>query len=159
MTSTNAKERVLIAYRYYERLVVLILLGMLMIVVCYATLGLLAAIGTTMYEKLQARDFHLALPAMHEVFAGFLTLLIGLELMKTIAMYLEDHLIHVEVVLTVAMIAIARHAIDVDYKTAPSGVSRNCLNHHRPSSWLLLLQESHDSHFRDRRTQITSSAF
>lgn len=58
---------------------------------------------------------------LHEVFAGFLTLLTGLELMKTIAMYLEEHVIHVEVVLTVAMIAIAiaGHAMDVDYKTAP----------------------------------------
>ena len=53
------------------------------------------------------------------MFAGFLMILIGLELMKTIVMYLDEHIIHVEVVLSVAMIAIARHAIDVDYKTAP----------------------------------------
>ena len=56
---------------------------------------------------------------MHEVFTGFLMILIGLELMKTIVMYLDEHVIHVEVVMSVAMIAIARHAIDVDYKTAP----------------------------------------
>ena len=34
--------------------------------------------------------------------------------MKTIMMYLEHHVFHVEVVFTVAMIAIARHAIDID---------------------------------------------
>jgi uncharacterized membrane protein (DUF373 family) len=59
------------------------------------------------------------MPILHEVFAGFLMILIGLELMKTIVMYLDEHVIHVEVVMSVAMIAIARHAIDVDYKTAP----------------------------------------
>ena len=72
-----------------------------------------------MAEKLHTREVTITLPLLHDVFAGFLMLLIGLELMKTIVMYLEEHIIHVEVVLSVAMIAIARHAIDVDYKVVP----------------------------------------
>lgn len=115
----GAKERVLIGYRYYEQFVVLILLGLLMVVVLYATVGLLISIAIGMYQKLQTREFHITLPLLHDVFAGFLTLLIGLELMKTIAMYLEEHVIYVEVVLSVAMIAIARHAIDLDFQTVP----------------------------------------
>ena len=55
---------------------------------------------------------------MHDVFAQFLLILIGIELMKTIMMYLDEHVIHVEVVLTVAIIAIARHAIDINYRDA-----------------------------------------
>jgi uncharacterized membrane protein (DUF373 family) len=46
-------------------------------------------------------------------------ILIGLELMKTIVMYLDERVIHVEVVFSVAMIAIARHAIDVDFNNVP----------------------------------------
>jgi uncharacterized membrane protein (DUF373 family) len=92
---------------------------MLMIVVIYAIGGFLIAIGYTMFERLQTREMHLGMPILHEVFAGFLMILIGLELMKTIVMYLDEHVIHVEVVMSVAMIAIARHAIDIDYKTAP----------------------------------------
>jgi len=54
------------------------------------------------------------------VFGSFLLILIGLELMKTVVMYLERHELHVEVVFTVAMIAIARHAIDLNLtETSP----------------------------------------
>ena len=113
------KEKFLLGYRYFEHFIVLILLGLLMAVVLYATIGLVVFIALTMAEKLHTREVTITLPLLHDVFAGFLMLLIGLELMKTIVMYLEEHVIHVEVVLSVAMIAIARHAIDVDYKTVP----------------------------------------
>ncbi len=110
-------ETVIKGYHLFERAIVLVLLCLLMLVVLYATLGFLVMIFWTMFERLQSPEFHITLPLLHEVFAGFLMILIGLELMKTIVMYLEEHVIHVEVVLSVAMIAIARHAIDVDYKT------------------------------------------
>lgn len=113
------KARALTGYRYYEQAIVYVLLGLLMVVILYATAGLLISIGVTMVQKLHTREFDVALPLLHNVFAGFLMILIGLELMKTIVMYLDDHVIHVEVVLSVAMIAIARHAIDVDYHTVP----------------------------------------
>jgi uncharacterized membrane protein (DUF373 family) len=113
------KEKILLGYRYFEHFIVLILLGLLMAVVLYATIGLVVFIAVTMAEKLHTREVTITLPLLHDVFAGFLMLLIGLELMKTIVMYLEEHVIHVEVVLSVAMIAIARHAIDVDYKVVP----------------------------------------
>jgi len=111
-------ETIIKGYHLFERAIVLALLCLLMLVVLYATFGFLVIIVWTMYERVQSPEFHIALPLLHEVFAGFLMILIGLELMKTIVMYLDEHVIHVEVVLSVAMIAIARHAIDVDYKTA-----------------------------------------
>jgi uncharacterized membrane protein (DUF373 family) len=113
------REKILLGYRYFEHFIVLILLGLLMAVVLYATIGLAIFILVTMAEKVHTREVTITLPLLHDVFAGFLMLLIGLELMKTIVMYLEEHIIHVEVVLSVAMIAIARHAIDVDYKVVP----------------------------------------
>lgn len=114
------KEKVLRGYGYFEQAIVLVLLGLMMVVVLYATVGFLILVGKLMIERLNTPEAHITMPLLHEVFAGFLLLLIGLELMKTIAMYLDEHVIHVEVVLSVALIAIARHAIDVDYKTIPS---------------------------------------
>ena len=113
------KVKLLRGYGYFEQFIVLILLGVMMLVVLYATVGFLILIGKLMIERLNTSEGHVTLPLLHEVFAGFLLLLIGLELMKTIATYLDEHVIHVEVVLSVALIAIARHAIDVDYKTIP----------------------------------------
>lgn len=113
------RAKILQVYRHFEHFIVLVLLGLLMVVVLYATVGLVVAIALAMAEKLQTREVSVTLPLLHDVFAGFLMLLIGLELMKTIVMYLDEHIIHVEVVLSVAMIAIARHAIDVDYKIIP----------------------------------------
>ena len=112
-------ETIIKFYNYFERAIVLTLLSLLMVVVIFATIGFLITIGYTMIERAQSTEVHLTMPILHAVFAGFLMILIGLELMKTIVMYLDEHVIHVEVVMSVAMIAIARHAIDVDYKTAP----------------------------------------
>jgi uncharacterized membrane protein (DUF373 family) len=112
-------ETIIKFYNYFERAVVLALLCLLMLVVIYATVGFVITIGSAMIERFGRPALELTLPILHEVFAGFLMILIGLELMKTIVMYLDEHVIHVEVVMSVAMIAIARHAIDVDYKTAP----------------------------------------
>jgi uncharacterized membrane protein (DUF373 family) len=113
------KERVVKGYQYFEQFIVLVLLTLLMIVILYATVGFVVLIVMEMTEKLRIREIHITLPLLHEVFAGFLMILIGLELMKTIVMYLDEHVIHVEVVFSVAMIAIARHAIDVDFNNVP----------------------------------------
>ena len=106
----------------FERLIVLVLLVSLMVVVLLGTIGLIWMIAATLYEKLAVTGFvdsNFTMPLLHEVFTGFLMILIGLELMKTIVMYLDDHVVHVEVVLSVALIAIARHVIDLDLKNAP----------------------------------------
>lgn len=101
----------------FERMIVLVLLVSLMVVVLLGTIGLILMISTTLYEKAVITGFtdaNFTMPLLHEVFTGFLMILIGLELMKTIVMYLDDHVVHVEVVLSVALIAIARHVIDLD---------------------------------------------
>jgi uncharacterized membrane protein (DUF373 family) len=113
-------ERILKVYHGFERVIVLVLLGLLMLVVLYGTIGLLVMIVRAMIERAYDPQFQFAMPLLHEVFSGFLMILIGLELMKTIVMYLDEQVIHVEVVLSVAMIAIARHAIDVDYTHVPA---------------------------------------
>ncbi|WBX75366.1 phosphate-starvation-inducible PsiE family protein [Tenacibaculum ovolyticum] len=51
---------------------------------------------------------------LHKIFGGFLSVLIGVELLHTIKMYLKEGLIHVEIVLLVALIGISRHVIDLN---------------------------------------------
>jgi len=105
----------------FENFLVLVLLITLMVVVLIATAGLIWMIVLTSIERIQmgSSDYHFTMPLLHEVFTGFLMILIGLELMKTIVMYLDKHIVHVEVVLSVALIAIARHVIDMDLKSSP----------------------------------------
>jgi uncharacterized membrane protein (DUF373 family) len=56
----------------------------------------------------------LNLEELLEVFGFFLMVLIGLELLETIKAYLEQDKVHVEVVVLVAMVAIARKVIILD---------------------------------------------
>ncbi len=51
-----------------------------------------------------------------DIFGYVLLILIGIELLETIKAYLSEHIFHVEVVLEVAMIAVARKVILLDYK-------------------------------------------
>jgi uncharacterized membrane protein (DUF373 family) len=55
-----------------------------------------------------------------DVFGVFLLVLIGIELLETIKTYFVEHVIHAEVVIEVAMIAIARKVIILDVKELPS---------------------------------------
>ena len=55
-----------------------------------------------------------------DLFGVFLLVLIGVELLETVKMYLIQKTVHVEVVFTVAMIAIARKVIILDVKVLSS---------------------------------------
>jgi uncharacterized membrane protein (DUF373 family) len=96
-----------------------------MAVVLYATVQFVSAITQSLVEHTYQSLFRktrdeltTGAHVLHEVFNDFLLILIGIELMETIRMYLDDHLIHVEVVLTVAIIAVAREAIDINFQNA-----------------------------------------
>ena len=117
-------RRIIKSYGHFERVIVIALLFLLSLVILYATIQFASAIFRGLYDaaahylfRRDVEEIASQVEIVHEVFAQFLLILIGIELMKTVMMYLEDHVVHVEVILTVAIIAIARHAIDVDYKT------------------------------------------
>lgn len=114
-------------YEHVERLIIVVLLLMLIVVVLLATwtftsmlVGLIAMkfAGGIALDGTWELDLHRRMNLLREVFSGFLLILIGIELMKTVVMYLQSHVLHVEVVLTVAIIAIARHTIDLDIEGA-----------------------------------------
>jgi uncharacterized membrane protein (DUF373 family) len=53
---------------------------------------------------------------IYAIFSDLLLILIGLELMHTVKVYLQDHTVHVEVILAVALVALARKVIAVNLK-------------------------------------------
>lgn len=53
---------------------------------------------------------------LYAIFSDLLLILIGLELMHTVKVYLKDHTVHVEVILAVALVALARKVIAVNLK-------------------------------------------
>jgi uncharacterized membrane protein (DUF373 family) len=55
-----------------------------------------------------------------ELFGFFMLVLIGLELLETIRAYYVEHSVHAEIVIKMAMIAIARKIIILDVKDLPS---------------------------------------
>ena len=104
------KDRILRLNQNFEYVIVVVLLIALIGVVTLGTIGLLVMITSRVVERFQTMNLpeaQFTMPLLHEVFTGFLMILIGLELIKTIVMYLDDHVVHVEVVISVAMIAIA----------------------------------------------------
>jgi len=57
-----------------------------------------------------------------ELFGQFLLVLIGIELLYTMKIYIVQRMIHVEAVLIVALIAIARKIVVLEPKELPEGI-------------------------------------
>ena len=104
-------KRIVYKFEYYT---VLALLIMMMIALLASTIEL----GIILVNQLlEPPTLLLDVKEMLTVFAFFLMVLIGLELVESIKMYLDDDVVHVEVVVLVAIIAVARKIIVIDYYT------------------------------------------
>lgn len=100
-----------------ERLVVSSLLVMMVSVVFLSTVEL----GWIIIKDIITPPvFLLEINELLDIFGMFLLVLIGVELLETVKMYLSEKTVHVEVVFTVAMIAIARKVIILDVKELSS---------------------------------------
>ncbi|MBP7529414.1 MAG: phosphate-starvation-inducible PsiE family protein [Syntrophorhabdaceae bacterium] len=100
-----------------ERVIVLSLLIMMVSVVFLSTVELGWLI---IKDTITPPVFLLDISELLEVFGMFLLVLIGVELLETVKMYLAKKTMHIEVVFTVAMIAIARKVIILDVKELSS---------------------------------------
>ena len=101
----------------FEKYVAITLMFMMAVVIFFGTLevGYLIVI-----DLLSPPLFMLEVNEFLEIFGQFLLVLIGVELLETINSYHEDRTIRVEIVVIVAIIAIARKVITLDYKTLSS---------------------------------------
>ena len=101
----------------FEKAVTVSLVAMMAVVVLLATIEL----GWIIVQDIITPPvFLLEISELLDIFGLFLLVLIGVELLETIKAYLKENVVHFEVVLTVAMIAIARKVITLDVKELPS---------------------------------------
>ena len=98
----------------FERIIIFTLLILMMIAVFLATIEL----GIIIYEQIMNPPvFLLDIAEMLEIFGFFMMVLIGHELLESIKAYLKDDKVHAEVIFLVAIVAVSRKIIILDYKT------------------------------------------
>ena len=95
----------------FERGIVHVLIALMMLVVLLATVELGWIIAR---DIITPPVVLLEIEELLEIFGFFLLVLIGVELLETIKAYLIEQVIHVEIVLEVSLIAIARKVIILD---------------------------------------------
>jgi len=102
----------------FKRFLVIVITFMMGAVLLLATIDL----GYTLYVDIvdQPPYFLLSVKEILELFGIFLLVLIGIELFETLEIYIKENVVHIEVVLTVALIALARKVIILDVKKLSS---------------------------------------
>lgn len=97
----------------FEKGIIFVLSLMMMIVILLATIefGYILVV-----DILTPPLFFVEVSELLDIFGFFLLILIGVELFETIRSYMAEHVVHVEVVAEVALIAIARKVIILDVK-------------------------------------------
>ncbi len=105
----------MLAYlKRFERLIAWILVVLLVSVVLLATVDL--AVNLIKNVLFVTPHFLVGVDQLLDLFGLFLVIVLGLELLETISAYLREDLIHVEVVLIVAIIALARKVVIMELK-------------------------------------------
>ena len=90
--------------------VVLVLMAVLVLMLA---IGLALDIGRDIVQYLKGMMTN---EEVFGIFSDLLLILIGLELMHTVKVYLQDHTVHVEAILAVALVALARKVIAANLK-------------------------------------------
>ena len=106
-------------FKTFEKLIVLTLLALMMLAVLVSTVELAVILCQ---QLIKPPLFLLNIKEMLEVFGFFLMVLIGLELLESIKAYLQEDRVHAEVVFLVAIVAISRKVIILDYKEITPGI-------------------------------------
>ena len=101
----------------FERTVVITLLTMMALIVALATVEFAILL---VKEIFATSDFlFLNIDELFTLFGFLFMILIGLEVMESIKVYLKESTLHVESVLLIAVIAITRKVIVMDFKLLP----------------------------------------
>lgn len=109
-------SRILDFVERIEKVIIVVLLFSLLLVVLYTTVVFLSLLFGGIISGIENsfNSENNIIGHLHRVFGGFLSVLIGIELLHTIKMYLKEDVVHVEIVLLVALIGVSRHVIDLD---------------------------------------------
>lgn len=99
-----------------EKVIVTVLIFMMSLILISATLELVYTLFMDFYNN---ETILISLDTLMDSFGGFLLILIGIELLETIKVYLKQNIVHVEVVVLVAIIALARKIVIIKIEEMP----------------------------------------
>jgi uncharacterized membrane protein (DUF373 family) len=103
----------------FEKSIIITLLALMMLAVLVSTIEL----AVILFQQLMKPPVLLLnIKEMLEVFGFFLMVLIGLELLESLMAYLQEDRIHAEVVFLVAIVAVCRKVIILDYEVIGSEI-------------------------------------
>lgn len=99
--------------KYTERVIIYTLIVMMAGILVLATIEL----GYYLVKNIIQSDYLLInLDNLMDLFGIFLLVLIGIELLDTIKVYLRENVVHVEIVMLVGIIAIARKVVILKFE-------------------------------------------
>jgi len=93
--------------RILEKGIIFILIAIITIILLFATADVVITIAKKFFEP----PYFVQAENLMELFSLFLVILIGIELLETVKAFLKENMVHVEIVVLVAIIAIARKVI------------------------------------------------
>jgi uncharacterized membrane protein (DUF373 family) len=97
----------------FETVVNWTVLLMMAVTVLMLTVGFAINLGR---DVIAIQGGELSVDRVFELFGDLLFIFIGIELMHTVKIYLQDHIVNVEAILTVALVAVARKVIVFNLK-------------------------------------------
>jgi uncharacterized membrane protein (DUF373 family) len=100
--------------RYFEKFEKFLITSLLVMMVVVVFLAIVDLAWLLIKDIFSPPEILLSIGELLDIFGLFLLVLIGVELLETVKAYLIERAIHVEVVMTVAIIAIARKVIILD---------------------------------------------
>jgi uncharacterized membrane protein (DUF373 family) len=107
------RKEMLVYLKKFENYILNILIIMIALVILVSTVEL----GWIIVKDLmKPPKFLLSISDLKEIFGFFLLVLIGIELLETIKAYLVEHVVQVIIILEVALIALARKVIILDFE-------------------------------------------
>src|SRR5215831_3183135 len=120
---SNAASKTERFFRWFEILIVAALQVLLVMLIVMATVTLYGlfvdGVRNNIHSIGSTEDLH---GVLQSAFGGVLIVLLGLELMETLKTYFSEHRIRVEVILIVAIIAVGRHIIKLDFEHATASL-------------------------------------
>ena len=95
----------------FEKMIYYVLISVLAVVIVFSTVELFISVGEGLFTNTPYRLDHLELL---NIFGFFLLVLIGIEILDTVKAYITENKIHVEIIVLLAVIAVARQMILLD---------------------------------------------
>jgi uncharacterized membrane protein (DUF373 family) len=103
--------------RLFERGIIYAAQALLMLVIIAALLQLWYLFAVALRERLvDINTIPMLTEAVQRAFAGVLLIVLGLELLETLRVYFTHHRVRLEIILVVAIIAVGRHVINLDFE-------------------------------------------